>query len=312
MRSHQHKLATLACLFMLPVAANAQSAISPTIDGVFSISKSSLEAFGDESETEGFFLSSDLTFSDHISLGLDVDRKTWDPDFTLIDLSFDRLQLEPTYTFANGFYVGAFVQDASLDVIYSIDFDSRGLFAGFTSGKWDAEVYVGETEMSLGPFGEGQSESTMHGVSTSYDISDQLEISAHISQANLPDDSGGGQHNMHALAATYKLNNGYTAYGAYERFKSEMYGAEEFDAYALGVGYNFAERGTNVPGMVTIEVGRRDIYDSSEDWTTLAWVVPLGKGEVEPLDSIARSAKGDVRTPYLQFVAHSSGLTVLP
>ena len=74
-------------------------------------------------------------------------------------------------------------------------------------------------------------------------------------------------------------------------FKSEIYGADAIDTYAFGFGYNFADRGTKVPGMVTIEFGLRELFNSSEDWITLAWIVPLGKSKIQPLDSIARSAK---------------------
>ena len=232
-------------------------------------------------------------------------KNSFDESFADFDVSLNRFQIEPTYHFGNDFYVGGFIQRASYSFI---DFDASGLFAGFEGGKWSAEAYAGKSDMTLGIFIETARTlaSSLHGVSVSYSASENLEISAHVSQNNLPDNgfSGGGRHELKSVAAFYKIGGGFSIHGALDKFDSETI-SEETETSAIGVGYNFAEAGINVPGTFMLEADQTDYGYAEVDTITASWVVPFGKQTAKPLDSIARNSSGDIRTPYIGYLSRN-------
>ncbi|MFW2437638.1 MAG: hypothetical protein ACN4FJ_07245 [Parvibaculales bacterium] len=297
-----------AALLIAPLSAAAQQSISPTIDGILSVSYGQSDLGGGaDLDREAFILKSTISLNNSFSIGVDADhfRSSIDEFGVDLDLSLNRFQIEPTYHFGNDFYVGGFIQRASFSFI---DFDASGLFAGFESGKWSAEAYAGKSDMTLGIFIETARTvaSSLHGVSVSYSASENLEISAHVSQNNLPDDglSNGGRHELKSVAAFYKIGGGFSIHGALDRFDSETI-PEETETSAIGVGYNFAEAGINVPGTFMLEADQTDYGFGDVDTITASWVVPFGKQTAKPLDSIARNSSGDIRTPYIGYLSRN-------
>ena len=287
-------------ILIAPFSAAAQQSISPTIDGIFSVSYGQLEVQGTDIDQEAFMLDSKISISDSFAIGLDADHINSSLDEQNDNISVSRFQIEPTYHFGNNFYVGGFIQRAS---IFFLDFNASGLFAGFEGEKWSAEVYAGESDMSL--FFDGSSpESSLHGVSVSYSASENLEIAAHVSQANLPDELTGGQHELTSVAAFYNIGNGFSIHGALEKFDSDATSGEA-ETSAIGVGYNFAEAGINMAGSFMLEAKQVDYGFFKSDGLYASWVVPFGKQTAKPLDSATRNSSGDIRTPFVAFLSQN-------
>ena len=292
-----------AALLIAPLSAAAQQSISPTIDGLLSVSYGQTDFDGPDLDREAFILKSTISLNNSFSIGVDADhfKNSSDESFFDVDLSLNRFQIEPTYHFGNNFYVGGFIQRASVSFI---DFDASGLFAGFEGGKWSAEAYAGRSDMTLGFFFDTERtvDSSLHGVSVSYSASENLEISAHVSQNNLPDNGlfGGGRHELKSVAAFYKIGGGFSIHGALDKFDSEWI-PEETETFAIGVGYN----GINVPGTFMLELDQTDYGFGDVDTYTASWVVPFGKQTAKPLDSIARNSSGDIRTPYIGYLSRN-------
>ena len=296
-----------AALLIAPLSAAAQQSISPTIDGLLSVSYGETDLPGPDLDREAFILKSTISLNNSFSIGVDADhfQNSSDESFFDVDLSLNRFQIEPTYHFGNNFYVGGFIQRASVSFF---DFDASGLFAGFEGGKWSAEAYAGRSDMTLGFFFDTERtvDSSLHGVSVSYSASENLEISAHVSQNNLPDNGlfGGGRHELKSVAAFYKIGGGFSIHGALDKFDSAAI-SEETETSAIGVGYNFAEAGINVPGTFMLEADQTDYGFIEADTITASWVVPFGKQTAKPLDSIARNSSGDIRTPYIGYLSRN-------
>ena len=295
-------------ILIAPFSAAAQQSISPTIDGILSVSYGQSDLDGTDLEREAFILDSTISLGNNVSIGVNADhvKNSVDESFTDFDVHFNRFQIEPTYHFGNNFYVGGFIQSASVSAI-SVDFDASGLFAGFDGEKWSAEAYAGRSDMNLGTFfgGARTTDSSLHGLSVSYSASENLKISAHVSQTNLTDIFGGGQHDLKSVAAFYKIGNGFSIHGALEKFESGMM-AERTKTRAIGVGYNFAEAGISVPGTFMLEAERSEFGSFLETDTIIAsWVVPFGKQTAKPLDSVARSSSGDIRTAYVAYLSRN-------
>ncbi|MDC0433107.1 hypothetical protein OAL88_00315 [bacterium] len=313
MTSFKVGLPFAVAILIAPFSAAAQQSISPTVDGILSVSYGQSDLDGTDLEREAFMLDSTISLGNNVSIGVNADhvKNSVDEPFANYDVSLNRFQIEPTYHFGNNFYVGGFIQSASVSAI-TVDFDASGLFAGFDGEKWSAEAYAGRSDMNF--FGGTRTtDSSLHGLSVSYSASENLEISAHVSQTNLPDIFGGGQHDLKSVAAFYKIGNGFSIHGALEKFESGMM-VGRTKTRAIGVGYNFAEAGISVPGTFMLEADRSELGSFLESDTIIAsWVVPFGKQTAKPLDSAARSSSGDIRTAYVSYLSNKTllGLDLL-
>ena len=79
-----------------------------------------------------FNLVSDITFTKNIKLGFDYDFGKIEQANELAPVTtLKRFQLEPTYYFDDGTYVGGYIHNASTSMmVITIDLDSAVLFAG--------------------------------------------------------------------------------------------------------------------------------------------------------------------------------------
>ncbi|MDC0148120.1 hypothetical protein OAI46_04570 [Alphaproteobacteria bacterium] len=75
---------------------------------------------------------SDITFTKNIKFGFDYDFGKIEQANELAPVTtLKRFQLEPTYYFDDGTYVGGYIHNASTSMmVITIDLDSAGLFAG--------------------------------------------------------------------------------------------------------------------------------------------------------------------------------------
>ena len=86
-----------------------------------------------------------------------------------------------------------------------------------------------------------------------------MEVSCHSAQANIDNNLGGGQTNVDAVVVEYTLDNGLMVYAAVGDFDVTMLRSTmENDHLALGLGYDFARRGPNLPGILTVEMAQND------------------------------------------------------
>ena len=97
-----------------------------------------------------------------------------------------------------------------------------------------------------------------------------------------------------AIGAEYNSQNGLVAYGAVERF---AFLGESVTGFTIGAGYDLVAHGSKVPGTITLEAGQSEGGGLTQTQVTVGWLIPLGNGEVQPLSSILRTARGGTRSP---------------
>ena len=296
-------IVSATCLALAPLSAHAQAVT--TFDGVLSFSTTTFSKNGERSRQTAFNMVSDIKFSEKFSLGFDADfGKLKASSSGSLNTTLTRLQLEPTLSFANGSYVGAFAQHAAASIyLFSVGIDTAGVFAGYDSGNWGVEGYLGSSTVDIAYAGLS---ATNYGLTAFYKPVPNLELFGHVAQADLSDNAG--QITLLAFGAQYDFENGVMAYGATEKFDLGGLFGGSVSQYAFGVGYDLTKASEKLAGTITVEVAQNS-FDSagSENLFTVGWLIPLGKATATPLSSIARTARGGTRAP---FVA-GSGSSVL-
>lgn len=279
---------TAAFLF---VASSAHSE-GISFDGVVSVSESAFNSDLHSSDRIAFNLVSDVTFSDQFSIGIDVDYGQ--TSVYNQDVNMNRFQLEPTIQFANGAYVGGFVQDVSFSTSpVGLGLESYGFFGGYETQKWSIDGYVGSSTLDLH---YSSLSSNNLGVTASLRPTDSFEIFGRFDQSGVYGGLGTSESNfLTAIGAQYEVQKGLMAYSVMQRFNFQ---GESLKGYAVGGAYDLATHGINTPGTVTLEFSTADDrYGSTQSQVTVGWLIALGNGNVQPLNSMLRTARGGVRTP---------------
>lgn len=257
-----------------------------------SLSETAFKSDWQSADQIAFNLVSDIRFSDQFSMGLDLDYGRIGVDGE--HASLNRFQLEPTMHFVNGSYAGAYYQDASVTVSpLGISLQSYGAFVGYDNKNWSVETYVGTTQLSV--FSESVS-STNIGVSGTLRPTDNLEVFGRFDRGQPSDEIGISEMiSMSAIGAQYVFPKGIMAYGVLERFNLM---GQYLNGFAVGGGYDLAAYGAKIPGTVTIEFARADAGQGlTQSQVAVGWLIPLGNGKVQPLSSLARTARGGIRSP---------------
>lgn len=293
---------------MLTAAILASSLLSApvraetSVDGVLSFSTTTISQNGTRSRQNAFNMVSDIKFSGTFSLGFDADfGKLSSGSFGGVGSSLSRLQLEPTLTFANGAYVGAFAQHASASIsILSIGLDTTGAFAGYESANWGVEGYAGRTTLDVGM----DLTASNYGLTAFIKPVKNLEFFGHIARAKLSNESG--KIALSALGGQYNFDNGLMAYAAAEKFDMGGLLGGSVSQRAFGVGYDLTKASDKLAGTIMLEVAKnRFDYGSNQNIVTLGWMIPLGKATATPLSSIARTARGGTRAPFVAGIGSS-------
>lgn len=296
-------------LAALPCAAAAQS--TPSVSAALSFSTSAINSDSADTRQTAFNFVSDIAFSDAISLGFDADYGRVTAGGSDVNFDLTRLQLEPTYHFGNGAYVGAYVQRATTAIsIISISLDSTGAFAGYDAGTWAVDGYIGNTVPDTNMGGNAVPSLRNTGATVTLRPAENLELFAHAAQSN----GGAGSENfiddvkLLSLGGQYNLNNGITVYAATQRMEVSNSGMP-LRQTALGAGFELARLNANMPGTVTLEVARNSAEGTGDSMvTTIGWIMPIGKAKAAPLSGIARTARGGIRGA---FVAGAGSMSLL-
>ena len=278
---------------LLLAASSAQAEGVLPFDGVMSLSYTAFNSKWSSANQSAFNLVSDVNFSDQFSMGLDIDygRITSNGD----SANLNRFQLEPTLRLPNGSYLGAYYQDASVQVTPAgFSLASYGIFGGYDAAKWGVDAYLGTSTVDM----MGNSlDSNNIGLTVTLKPTDKLEVFGHFAQGNPSDLLDGIETiSVSAIGAEYDFEKGLMAYWAVERF--DLAG-QNVTAFAIGAGYDLVAHGSKVPGTITLEAGQSlwgDV-DLTQTQVTVGWLIPLGNGEVQPLSSILRTARGGTRSP---------------
>jgi len=281
----------------MPLLAVAQT--SPEMNGTLSFSTTVTNGDAQKSKQTAFNFVSDIVFSERFSLGLDVDYGRVNPSGTdAPNATLNRIQLEPTLSFGNGSYVGAYYQYASGAIsIFSVGLESAGVFAGYDADKWAVEGYAGRTSMDLS-FGGGDMSASNIGLTAFVRPTDSLEIFGHAAQANLRDDAG--KIKIFAMGAQYDFDSGLMGYVAAETVDfGDIFGGTGSQV-AFGFGYDLAKWTPNMRGTVTFEVARNHFEGGmNNNAVTIGWLIPIGGAKSTPLSSVARTARGGTRAPFV-------------
>ena len=290
------KMFAISALIFVPMAGAAQTA--PTIDGTVSISTTAIDVEGSDFRLNALNVVTDINFSNSFSIGLDLDngRQSLADG---IDVNMKRVQIEPTWTFENGAYVGAYFQTASTDVsILSVTLDNVGVFGGYAQERWSVDAYFGETSTGFAMLDEA--EATNAGLTFSANPTENLELFGHHARADLKGSGSAGDITLSALGAEYNYDNGLMTYAAAGTFEADFFGDTTLQHFAIGGGAQLSKLGLNAPGMLTLELAKTD-GDSGIDQNqvTLGWVFGIGNGDATPLNGIARIARGGIRGPFV-------------
>jgi hypothetical protein len=285
----------LICAALLGAASSANADGGLKVDGALSFSLTRAKVEGMSFDQAAFNLVSDLWFSDQLSLGFDLDFGRLSADGNSLNLQ--RFQLEPTVHLSNGAYIGTYFQDASIRATpIGIGLNSYGVFGGMDAERWAIEGYLGRTSLSGGMFDEAGSISADNiGVTLTFRPTDKMEIFGHFASGEPGMGEDTTKISVTAIGAQYDFSNGLKTYGAFERFS---FMGSDIDGIAIGGVYALSALGSDLPGSMTLELGRTDIGSGiGQTQVTIGWLIPLGGGSVEPLSSIARTARGGTRSP---------------
>lgn len=293
---------SIAAILLLG-ATSAQAEGGLAFNGVASLSFTSFNNDYASANQAAFNMVADVKFSDQFSLGVDYDYGHVNSSGMTAVLN--RFQLEPTYHFKNGAYAGVYYQDASFSVSpIGVDVSSTGVFGGYDVNTWAVDAYVGKTTLDF--FGASLS-SNNYGVTVTLRPAENLEIAGHYALGE-PDENldGMDQISVSAIGAEYTVHKGLMAYAAFEKFS--ILGLDA-TSMAIGAAYDFSAHGQKVPGSINVELGHSDVENGAltQNQLTVAWLIPLGNGSVQPLSSILRTAHGGTRSPIVAGIG-SSGL----
>ena len=294
-RTTSAKVLAISALIFAPIAGVAQTA--PTIDGTVSISTTAIDVEGSNYRLNALNLVSDINFNDRFSIGLDLDNGRQSIGDDAINLK--RFQIEPTWTFENGAYVGAYFQTASTDISFlSVTLDNVGFFGGYAQESWSVDAYFGETSTDLS-IGKARNA----GLTLSANPTQKLELFGHYGRAEVGDLLvGAGALYLSALGAEYTFDNGIMTYAAASTFEvASVDGPTSKSKHlAIGTGVQLSEIGLKAPGMLTLELAKTNFnFGAEQNQITLGWVFGIGKGNATPLNGIARTARGGIRGPFV-------------
>jgi hypothetical protein len=133
------------------------------------------------------------------------------------------------------------------------------------------------------------------GLTVTLKPTDKLEVFGHFAQGNPSDLLDGIETiSVSAIGAEYDFEKGLMAYWAVERF--DLAG-QNITAFTIGAGYDLVAHGSKVPSTITLEAGQSEGGGVTLTQVTVGWLIPLGNGEVQPLSSILRTARGGTRSP---------------
>lgn len=290
------KVFAISAFIFTPIAGVAQTA--PTIDGTVSISTTTIDVEGSNYRLNALNVVSDINFSDSFSIGLDLDngRQSISDDITV---NLKRFQIEPTWTFENGAYVGAYFQTASTDITFiSVTLDNVGVFGGYAQESWSVDAYFGETSTGIGISAETEARNA--GLTFSANPTQKLELFGHYARAEIEDSGDTGEISLSALGAEYAFDNGIMTYAAAGTFEADFLGDTTLKHLAIGTGAKLSAIGLKAPGMLTLELARTDgDFGIEQNQVTLGWVFGIGNGNATPLNGIARIARGGIRGPFV-------------
>lgn len=286
----------VSAITILPMASFAQTA--PTIDGTASISTTAIKVDSSDFRLNALNVVTDIKFSEKFSIGLDLDQGRQSINDGL-SINMRRVQLEPTWTFENDTYVGAFGQTASTDIsIFSITIDNMGVLGGYDQESWSVEAYFGQSSTDF--VGSDSIDARNAGLTFVAKPTEQLELFGHYARAEIKDADGAGSISLSAFGAEYDYDNGIMTYASAGTFEADLFSDSRVKHVAIGGGAQLSEIGFNAPGLLTIELAQTDYdFGIEQNQVTLGWVIGIGNGDATPLNGIARIARGGVRGPFV-------------
>jgi hypothetical protein len=290
------KALVISTIMIAPMASLAQTA--PTIDGTVSVSTTATQFDGSNFRLYAFNVVTDINFSEKFSIGFDLDqgRQSFDNGPTL---NMSRVQIEPTWTFENDAYLGAYLQTASTNFSFaSVTIDNVGIFGGYNQERWSVEAYLGQssTEFSL----PDRLEVRNAGLTFVASPTEKLEFFGHYARAEIKNSGGAGDITLSAIGTEYDFGNGIMSYASAGTFEFNIAGDSKATHMAIGGGAQLSEIGLEAPGMLTVELAKTDYgFGVEQTQVTVGWVIGIGNGNVTPLNGIARIARGGIRGPFI-------------
>lgn len=282
-------IAVVMSAAIIPFAGQAQEAsgavtlgygASNISDGGGDLSSLTLDAGGNISLTE------------NVNLGLHGSFVNANPDGAG-DINFGDLGAKLVYQFENGFLIGGYIDHATLDlgnVLGDIDATSYGGTAGYVSGSFGAEVFVGATETS--PDLPSGTDWMDYGAVLRYKLSPKSRIGGHVMRSDI---SGGGadiEIDSFGIGGDVAFGAGWGAFGGLSHAKVDLINT---DVTSLGIGVSYElSQVSAIPGAISLEVARshldNPVGDANADTIRFGLTFPLGGQEnTTPFNSVDRS-----------------------
>lgn len=251
----------------------------------------------------------DLRFSTAWSVGIELRHirsrlMLSEDDVTVITVDADatRWNVEPRYAFANGVFVGGYVQDFTLgasypefDESFSQGFLSVGAFLGWDAGRYGVQINGGRSDFSNW-FNDAETPSLDErhiGISGNFRPADGWEVFGAYNRSNLSFEGETQYTDIAAIGFEYFDDDGWGVFGAAtSNNMDEFYDMRQAN---LGVGFNLREITGTLPGMVTVDWRRGEWLSAREDVFSIGWSVAFGGGRPRSQNCVISNARGQNR-----------------